>query len=130
MPCWWLGTTSMGWAPLEAFSGCVFFPFPFFFPVHIQGYIYNDPACYTANNPLPLDHAVLVVGYNFQGLGAPGSFFHILNSWGDKWGEKGYMRIGISSTPGGVCGITSQPGLYPVLSCESRPFLFELKALL
>lgn len=83
----------------------------------MQGYIYNDSACYDPNVPPILDHAVLVVGYAFAGVGSPGSYWLILNSWSTAWGDNGYMRMAMSTSPGGICGITKVPGLYPVLEC-------------
>lgn len=83
----------------------------------LQGYIYNDPDCYDPNTPPILDHAVLVVGYAFAGVGSPNSYWIILNSWGTGWGDNGYMRMAMTTTPGGICGITKWPGLYPVLDC-------------
>lgn len=50
-----------------------------------------------------LDHGVLAVGY---GSSSQGDYYLVKNSWGNKWGEKGYVRIGRSSKSGnGVCGI-------------------------
>jgi len=37
-------------------------------------------------------------------------FFLVKNSWGASWGDKGYVRIGASSS--NVCGILSDPS-YP-----------------
>ncbi|KAK3425257.1 hypothetical protein EUGRSUZ_F02043 [Eucalyptus grandis] len=57
-----------------------------------------------------LDHAVVVVGY---GTSEEGKFWKIRNSWGETWGEEGYMRIqrgGESSN--GLCGLASQAS-YP-----------------
>ncbi|KAF8029603.1 hypothetical protein BT93_E2124 [Corymbia citriodora subsp. variegata] len=58
-----------------------------------------------------LDHAVVVVGY---GTSEDGKFWKIRNSWGETWGENGYMRIqrgGESSR--GLCGLASQAS-YPI----------------
>ncbi|KAK3431584.1 zingipain-2 [Eucalyptus grandis] len=58
-----------------------------------------------------LDHAVVVVGY---GTSEEGKFWKIRNSWGESWGEDGYMRIqrgGESSY--GLCGLASQAS-YPI----------------
>lgn len=46
-----------------------------------------------------LDHAVLVVGYD-------STSFKIKNSWGDDWGESGYIRLKRGSSGGmGTCGV-------------------------
>ncbi|CAI6006609.1 unnamed protein product [Closterium sp. NIES-64] len=77
---------------------------------------YNgDPACFTYN----LNHVVLLVGYRLVGkdsrfphMALP--FWIIRNSWGPNWGDGGHMRMDIQGG-GGVCGINSLPGLYPVV---------------
>merc|ERR1712032_552554 len=54
-----------------------------------------------------LDHGVLAVGYDTaQG------YYLVKNSWGESWGDNGYLKI---STSGNVCGIHSQPS-YPQVS--------------
>ncbi|KAK3431577.1 zingipain-2 isoform X1 [Eucalyptus grandis] len=58
-----------------------------------------------------LNHAVVVVGY---GTSEEGKFWKIRNSWGESWGEDGYMRIqrgGESSY--GLCGLASHAS-YPI----------------
>ncbi|KAJ8524715.1 hypothetical protein ON010_g16401 [Phytophthora cinnamomi] len=45
-----------------------------------------------------LDHAVLVVGYDALS-------FKVRNSWGENWGEAGYVRIARSSSDTGTCGM-------------------------
>ncbi|RLN65092.1 hypothetical protein BBJ28_00018254 [Nothophytophthora sp. Chile5] len=45
-----------------------------------------------------LDHAVLAVGYDSSNL-------KIRNSWGENWGESGYVRLKRSTADMGTCGV-------------------------
>jgi len=60
-----------------------------------------------------IDHGVVAVGYGTDeetGL----DYWKIKNSWGEKWGDKGYIRIARSSlSRAGRCGILLAPS-YPV----------------
>lgn len=60
-----------------------------------------------------LDHAVLVVGYGtLNGV----AYWKIKNSWGESWGDNGYVLLERnSSDKAGICGLASEPA-YPVLS--------------
>ncbi|KAI9920999.1 hypothetical protein PsorP6_000907 [Peronosclerospora sorghi] len=49
-------------------------------------------------NSYGLDHAVVVVGYT-------NNEWKIRNSWGDEWGEKGYIRLARTSDSLGTCGM-------------------------
>ncbi|KAG5443675.1 Plastin-2 [Clonorchis sinensis] len=68
--------------------------------------IYDDPACGTTLREV--DHAMLLVGYGEEG-GIP--YWLIKNSWGDHWGENGYMRMrrGVNR-----CAVASY-AVYPLL---------------
>ena len=54
-----------------------------------------------------LDHGVLIVGYGVEnGL----KYWLVKNSWGEGWGEGGYIKLGRSDSAddAGVCGVAKQ----------------------
>jgi len=61
--------------------------------------------------PDATDHGVLVVGY------AP-DYFKIKNSWGNSWGEGGYVRLARGKGGHGQCGFLTAPS-FPVLANSS-----------
>jgi C1A family cysteine protease len=65
---------------------------------------------------LNLDHGVLVVGYGTDYTGQPQDYWKVKNSWGQGWGENGFIRIGKGTKfePAGECGILMVPS-YPVV---------------
>jgi C1A family cysteine protease len=65
---------------------------------------------------LNLDHGVLVVGYGTDYTSQPLDFWKVKNSWGEGWGENGYIRIGRGDkfNPAGECGILMSPS-FPVV---------------
>jgi len=74
------------------------------FQLYKEG-VYYEPAC----SPEQLDHGVLVVGY---GTDNGKDYWIIKNSWGEKWGEKGYMRMARNRE--NHCGVASKAS-YPLV---------------
>ncbi|XVF87354.1 hypothetical protein PTKIN_Ptkin18bG0113300 [Pterospermum kingtungense] len=64
--------------------------------------------CRTSSN-----HAVTIVGYGTSEDGT--KYWLVKNSWGESWGEGGYMRIKRDvKSKKGLCGIAKKPS-YPVI---------------
>lgn len=51
-------------------------------------------------------HAVTVVGYGTSEDGI--NYWLVKNSWGEKWGEGGFMRMARDIEDGGVCGLATR----------------------
>lgn len=75
---------------------------------HYTGGVISSSMCGTN-----LDHGVLVVGYGTESDGT--DYWIVKNSWGETWGENGYVKIARSDSENdsGICGIAMQPS-YPV----------------
>lgn len=73
-----------------------------------SGGVLSDDACGTN-----LDHGVLIVGFGEEN-NVP--YWLVKNSWGDTWGDEGYIKILRSDEVNdpGICGIAMQPS-FPVV---------------
>ena len=60
-----------------------------------------------------LDHGVLAVGYGKDASGQ--EFWKVKNSWGEKWGDHGYIYLSKSEKGPGECGILLQAS-YPLVT--------------
>ncbi|KAG8449845.1 hypothetical protein GDO86_016496 [Hymenochirus boettgeri] len=67
--------------------------------------IYYDKDCKAAD----INHAVLAVGYGIQ---KKAKYWIIKNSWGEEWGNKGYILM--ARDKGNACGIANLAS-YPVM---------------
>ncbi|XP_028749522.1 cathepsin Q-like [Peromyscus leucopus] len=71
--------------------------------------IYHEPNCSSS----VVNHAVLVVGYGHEGDEMDGNkYWLIKNSWGKKWGLKGYMKL--AKDWNNLCQISSY-AQYPIV---------------
>lgn len=61
---------------------------------HYNSGIFNSTECFNGE----IDHGVLLVAYDKDSL-------TIKNSWGDTWGENGYIRIARTLNEDGICGV-------------------------
>ncbi|XP_049999354.1 testin-2-like isoform X1 [Alexandromys fortis] len=70
---------------------------------------YYEPQC----RKVHLNHAVLVVGYGFEGEESNGnSYWLVKNSWGEEWGMKGYVKM--AKDWNNNCGIATY-ATYPIV---------------
>ena len=53
-----------------------------------------------------MDHGVLAVGYGTDESGQ--AYWKVKNSWGDSWGDHGYIYLTKSVSGPGECGILLQ----------------------
>ena len=71
---------------------------------HYSNGIFNSTSCYKGE----IDHGVLLVAYDSDSL-------TIKNSWGNQWGENGYIRIARTTDEDGICGVY-QAAAFPMRS--------------
>ncbi|KAH8307748.1 hypothetical protein KR044_012240, partial [Drosophila immigrans] len=72
---------------------------------HYEGGVLDEPSCQDEVN-----HGVVVVGYGRDDIG--GDYWLVKNSWGDSWGEEGYIRM--ARNRDNQCSIAKY-GVYPLV---------------
>jgi len=69
---------------------------------HYKSGVYNEPQC--GSGMRSLDHGVLAVGYGTEVDG--GDYWLIKNSWSNKWGDEGYIKI--ARNKNNMCGVATK----------------------
>ncbi|XP_062136111.1 procathepsin L-like [Drosophila sulfurigaster albostrigata] len=67
--------------------------------------VLNNPSCSHS-----VDHSLVVIGYGTDSVG--GDYWLVRNSWGENWGENGYIRM--ARNRNNQCAIASY-AIYPVI---------------
>lgn len=84
--------------------------------VYIEGgeraFQFYSSGVFTGKCGIDLDHAVTIVGYGTTDDGV--KYWLVKNSWGTKWGEKGYVRMKRDiHAKEGLCGLAMNAS-YPI----------------
>lgn len=79
---------------------------------------YHDGVFSGCEKDTVVNHAVLAVGYG-KDPASQKDYWHIRNSWGADWGEKGFLRLERHTSDSAHCGIDNKPkdGVF----CDNAP---------
>ncbi|KAJ0587100.1 putative fruit bromelain [Helianthus annuus] len=88
-------------------------------PVTFQWILAVTVSCSTKSGPcgMELMHAMLIVGYDQDPDGT--KYWIVKNSWGEGWGEKGYIRMLRGTEIQGVCNMYGHCN-FPLKSPETK----------
>lgn len=62
-----------------------------------------------------MNHAVQTVGWE-QDLEAGMNYFIVRNSWGQSWGDHGYIKIAQTNQTLGICGMLYRVPMQPIIA--------------
>lgn len=94
---------------------------PVALPIQVQkDFVFYKGGIFTADAECGkrLNHQVLAVGYKII---KDRKYFILKNSWGESWGEKGYMRIDFGYLNTGICGMINEKAIIPVPQSSQLP---------
>ncbi|CAI7830133.1 unnamed protein product [Closterium sp. NIES-53] len=101
--------------PARIVSRLIALPVPVDPRFHVQAYASRDTVnIYNGLCTTEVNHAVVVVGFNYTRPDLKGSYWIIKNSWYTSWGDRGYMYLAMTPDVRGKCGLLSTPAMYPV----------------
>lgn len=77
-------------------------------------YYYKSGVLDIENCPTSLNHALLLIGYGTDLISGK-DYWLVKNTWGEKWGEYGYVRVKRDNDSNfGMCGIKKDSS-YPTV---------------
>ena len=69
---------------------------------------YSSGVLDTSRCGTSLDHAVLVTGWGHDSKSGL-DYWMVKNSWGTRWGDKGYIKLAAQADGHGICGVQMEP---------------------
>ncbi|KAJ0795106.1 putative fruit bromelain [Helianthus annuus] len=82
-----------------------------------DGFMFYKEGIFSGPCGMELCHAMLLVGYDQDPDGT--KYWIVKNSWGEGWGEKGYIRMLRGTEIQGVCNMYGHSN-FPLKSPETK----------
>ncbi|KAM0066379.1 putative fruit bromelain [Helianthus debilis subsp. tardiflorus] len=82
-----------------------------------DGFMFYKEGIFSGPCGMELMHAMLLVGYDQDPDGT--KYWIVRNSWGEGWGEKGYIRMLRGTQIQGVCNMYGHSN-FPLKSPETK----------
>lgn len=81
-----------------------------------EDFFYYDEGCYSLEGEYGMNHLMVIVGWDDEACGGNGAWL-VKNSWGDGWGEDGFVWIEY-----GTCGVGTHCQQVPYYAAEDLEF--------